>query len=218
MRLADGEGMVRLLRYDDGRGALLLERLGPALSTLGKPLAERLEILCDAAARVWRTATAAGLPTGRDKAAWLASFISAKWAELGRPCSAAAVEYALACCARRGRAHDDAKAVLVHGDVHQWNALRADDGGFRLVDPDGLAAEAEYDLGVLLREDPEDAQTLRERARVLAARTGLDEVAIWEWGVAERVSTGLLLTEIGVQPVGRDMLAAADLVAERYRP
>ena len=29
------------------------------------------------------------------------------------------------------------RAVLVHGDVHQWNALRAGDG-FRLVDPDGL--------------------------------------------------------------------------------
>jgi hypothetical protein len=28
--------------------------------------------------------------------------------------------------------------------------------------------------------------------------------------VAERVSTGLLLTRIGVQPVGRQMLAAAD--------
>jgi len=29
--------------------------------------------------------------------------------------------------------------VLVHGDVHQWNALRAG-AGFKLDDPDGLLA------------------------------------------------------------------------------
>jgi aminoglycoside phosphotransferase (APT) family kinase protein len=51
-------------------------------------------------------------------------------------------------------AHDDERAVLVHGDVHEWNALQAPGGGLRLVDPDGLVAEPEYDLGVMMREDP----------------------------------------------------------------
>jgi streptomycin 6-kinase len=59
----------------------------------------------------------------------------------------------------------------------------------------------------LIRGDP------RDRARWLATRTGLDPTAIWEWGVVERVSTGLLCTAIGLQPVGRQMLAAADLIA-----
>jgi streptomycin 6-kinase len=58
---------------------------------------------------------------------------------------ARAVDHALACAARRVAAHDDERAVLVHGDVHQWNALQVP-GGFKLVDPDGLLAEAEYDL------------------------------------------------------------------------
>jgi hypothetical protein len=31
--------------------------------------------------------------------------------------------------------------------------------------------------------------------------------------VVERVSTGLLFTKVGLQPVGRDMLRVADLVA-----
>ena len=47
----------------------------------------------------------------------------------------------------------------------------------------------------------------------LAARTGLDATAIWEWGVVERVSTGLYCAEIDLQPVGREMLATADHVA-----
>jgi len=56
--------------------------------------------------------------------------------------------HALACAELRVAAHDDERAVLVHGDVHEW--------------------------------------------------------------IVERVSTGLLATRIGLQPVGRQMLAAAD--------
>ena len=52
------------------------------------------------------------------------------------------------------------------------------------------------------------------RARWLAKRSGLDATAIWEWGVIERVSTGLLCTKIELQPVGREMLAAADRVTD----
>ncbi len=134
------------------------------------------------------------------------------WQELDRPCSERAVEHALRCAKQRGDAHRDETAVLVHGDVHQWNALLDVTGGFKLVDPDGLLAEAEYDLGIIMREDPFDGD-LRERARRLANRTGLDANAIWEWGVVERVSTGLLGTRVGLQPIARQMLAAADQLA-----
>lgn len=216
LRLAGGEGCARLLRADAARGALLLERLGRSLHELSLPMARRHEILCSAAAKVWRPAAGFGLPTGAEKGRWLAGFITTTWEELGRPCSERAVGYALACAARRVEAYDDERAVLVHGDVHQWNALQAPGGGFRLVDPDGLLAEAEYDLGIIMREDPVELLhgDPRRRARWLAARCGLGAAAIWEWGVVERVSTGLLCTKIELQPVGRQMLAAADRVAE----
>jgi len=214
LRLADGQGCARLLRADPARGALLLERLGRSLHQLNLPVTRRHEILCSAAARIWRPATGCGLPTGADKGRYLAGFIAATWEELGRPCSERAIDDALTCAAQRVEAHDDERAVLVHGDVHQWNALQAD-GDFKLVDPDGLLAEPEYDLGILMREDPIELMRgdPRERARWLAARCDLDATAIWQWGVAERVATGLLLTKIELQPVGRDMLAAADHVA-----
>jgi streptomycin 6-kinase len=41
-------------------------------------------------------------------------------------------------------------------------------------------------------------------------RTGLDAAATGEWGVVERVATGLLATQVGSQPAGRAMLAVAD--------
>lgn len=215
LRLAAGNGCARLLRADEDRGALLVERLGPSLFELALPIAQRHEILCAAAARVWRPAPGCDLPTGADKGRALAGLIPATWEELDRPCSERAIADALSCLGRRIAAHDDERSVLVHGDVHQWNALQAAGDGFKLVDPDGLVAEAEYELGVLMREDPVELLhgDPRERARWLAARCGLDATAIWEWGVAERVATGLILTKIDLQPVGRQMLAAADRVA-----
>ncbi|WP_327004077.1 aminoglycoside phosphotransferase family protein [Dactylosporangium sp. NBC_01737] len=214
LRLAGGDGCARLLRHDAARDALLLEKLGPSLFELGLPVTRRHEILCDVASRVWRRAPNAGLPTAATKGARLGAFITDLWERLDRPCAERTVAHALACAERRVAAHDDARAVLVHGDVHQWNTLRAADG-FRLVDPDGLLAEAEYDLGVLMREDPVELMATgpRDRSRWLAARTGLNETAIWEWGVVDRVATGLVLTQVGLQPVAAQMLAAADTIA-----
>jgi streptomycin 6-kinase len=217
LRLADGQGCVRLLRADVEREALLLERLGRPLVQLGVPIARRHDILAATAAGVWRPAPACGLPTGADKGRWLAEHVTATWTALDRPCTERAIEHAVACVERRIAAHDDERAVLVHGDVHQWNALEdpSVSGGFKLVDPDGLLADAAYDLGVMMREDPLElmAGDPHERSRWLARRTGLDETAIWEWGVVERVSTGLLGTAVGLQPAAGQMLAAADTIA-----
>ncbi|HLT09802.1 MAG TPA: aminoglycoside phosphotransferase family protein [Micromonosporaceae bacterium] len=217
LRLDAGRGCVRLLAHDEARGAMLLERLGRSMYELDLPIRERHEILCSLAQRVWRPAPEAGLPTGADKGRWLQAFITSTWEELGRPCSELAVRHALDCADRRIAAHDDARAVLVHGDVHQWNALESPTG-FKLVDPDGLLAEPEYDLGVMMREDPVELMDgdPYERAVWLAERTGLDAMAIWEWGVVERVATGLVCTRIGLQPVGRDMLAVADRIAKDF--
>lgn len=214
LRLVDGDGCARLLRHDEARGAMLLERLGPSMHQLGVPFEARLPALADVARRVWRPAPDAGLPTGAEKAVWLADHIARSWEALDRPCAERTVADALACIERRLAAHDDERAVLVHGDIHQWNALRAGDG-WALVDPDGLLAEPEYDLGILMREDPAEllAGDPWDRANWLAERCGCDASAVWEWGVIERVSTGLLCTAIDLQPEGRDMLHAADLIA-----
>jgi streptomycin 6-kinase len=216
LRLANGHGCAQLIRSDEARGALLLERLGPSLYDLAYPIAQRHDILCATAARMWRALPTSDLPTGAEKGRWLAEEIVGQWEALDHPCSERTVTYALECAQRRIDAHDDERAVLVHGDVHQWNTLRAADG-FKFVDPDGLHAEAEYDMGIVMREDPLELMQgdPHERSRMLAARTGLDEVAIWEWGVVERVSTGLLCVLIDLQPVGDEMLAAAEYAA-RY--
>jgi streptomycin 6-kinase len=250
LRLADGSGCARLLRSDDARGAFLVERLGRSVHELGLPIGQRHEILCATASRLWRPAPDCGLPTGAEKGRAKIAFITEMWDALDRPCSARAVDVAIGCAERRIAAHDDERSLLLQGDVHEWNTLEVADesgadgsdadgsdaggsdadgsdaggsgagGGFKLVDPDGVLAEAEYELGVLMREDPVELMTgdPADRARWLAWRCDLDATAIWEWGMAERVSTGLLLVQVGLQPVARQMLAAADRLAGHPGP
>ena len=132
------------------------------------------------------------------------------WEETGRACSEATIEDALACMERRRRAHDDQHAVLVHGDVHDLNVLRARDGTFKLIDPVGLRAEPACDLGTIIRCNPDIGDDLHARAKRLATRTDVDAVAIWEWGTIHRVIAGLYSRTIGLQPFGDLLLAQAD--------
>lgn len=214
LQMANGRGCVELLKSDEAMGALLLERLGPTLHDLALPIGERHEILCAAVEQLWRPVPNSGFQTGAEKGRWLIQFIFELWEELGHPCSERVIDQAVSCAENRVAKHDPEKAVLVHGDVHQWNALQSSDG-FKLIDPDGLLAEAEYDLGILMREDPLEflVGDPHERARWLARRCSLNATAIWEWGVVERVSTGLLCMQVDLQPIGMDMLTAAEQIA-----
>jgi streptomycin 6-kinase len=135
------------------------------------------------------------------------------------------VEQALSLAATRGAAFDPDGAVLVHGDAHAANTLRAPGGaGFKLVDPDGLFAERAYDLAVPMREwsrellagDP--VRLGRARCAELARLGGVDPRPVWEWGFVERVSTGLLALQVGREQLGREMLAVAEAFADPRRP
>ena len=214
--LADGQGCVTLLDHDEGHAALLLERLGPSLFDLRVPIGRRHEIMCVTASRLWRRIEPGQLPTGAERADHLAAEIVQLWTDLDRPCTERAIEQAVECAGRRREADDPERAVLVHGDVHQWNTLQTLAGdSYKLVDPDGVHAEPEYDLGIVMREDPAEliAGDPRERSRRVAAMTGRDETAIWEWGVVERLSNGLLSLFDGMTAEAAEILHAVDVVA-----
>jgi streptomycin 6-kinase len=196
--VADGRGCVTLLDHDDERFALLLEQLGPDLDALGTPLPALLDAVTATLRQFWRPRVPdVDLLTGADQAAWLATFIERSWHVLDRPCDRAVIGHALDCCERRAGELDPTSAVLVHGDAHGWNTLDAGGGGYKLVDPEGLWSEREHDLGVLLREynlpllDGDTAALVRARAERLAASCDADAQRIREWGLIERVSTGL---------------------------
>jgi streptomycin 6-kinase len=170
-----------------------------------------LRIVCDLAASLWRPVGGdVDLPTGAERALEYADALPRLWRLTGRPCSQATLDDAIECADRRSRAHDDRHAVLVHGDVHDGNALMAADGAFKLIDPDGLRAEPACDLGTILRCNPDLGDDLRARAARLAFRTGIDAATIWEWGTIYRVIGGLHSRRVGLQPFGDQLLAHAD--------
>ena len=193
-----GRGCAELLTHDAPRQAMLLERLGPSLDELGLPLPQLLDTIVATLGAFWRpVARDCALPTGAEKASWLADYIATTWEQLGRPCPLAVVEQAVAYCETRAAAFDPARAVLVHGDAHGWNTLDAGGGAFKFVDPEGLRSEPEHDLSVAMREynrpllAGDTPRLVRERAELLASSCGVDHDAVWEWGFIERVSTGL---------------------------
>jgi streptomycin 6-kinase len=211
LRLANGEGCARLLREDVDRQALLLERLGAPMYDVVPDRASRHKLLCDVAVRLWRPiGPDSDLPTGAQLAEQYANRLPELWEQAGRPCSPATVADALNCMARRRAAHDDRSAVLVHGDIHEMNALQARDGSYKLIDPTGLRAEPACDLGTIVRCNPDLGDDLRARTEQLASRTGVDATAIWEWGTIHRVVSGVYACSIGFQPFGELLLAEAD--------
>lgn len=198
-RLADGRGCARLLAHDDTVSAMLLERLGRNLDELGMPLPLLLETVATTLRSFWRPLDDdVDLPTGADKAMWLADMIVKTWEQLGRPCSREVVDRAVCYCDERAAAFETSRAVLVHGDAHGWNTLAAGAGRFKLVDPEGVRSEPAHDLGVPMREYNEPllsgdtSRLVRDRAEQLASWCDLDPEAVWKWGFIERVSTGLL--------------------------
>ena len=198
-RLADGRGCARLLAHDHPRSAMLLERLGPNLDELGLPLDDLLKVVASTLRSFWRPVDRqVSLPTGAEKAEWLASLIVATWEHLQRPCPRTLIDRAVAYCDERAAAFDWERAVLVHGDAHGWNTVSSGDGGYKFVDPEGVWSEPEHDLGVPMREynapllAGDTSRLVRQRADSLASWCDVDAEAVWKWGYIERVSTGLL--------------------------
>jgi streptomycin 6-kinase len=219
LEAAGGRGCVKLLAYDSDHHALLLEKLGRQLAQLGLPLRQQLEIICQALRTLWAAPADPSLPSGADKARWLASFIAETWDVLDRPCPGHVIDHAIRIAERRAGAFSPERSVLVHGDGHAWNTLehRPAASRFRLIDPDGLYAEPEYDLAISMREYNDELlagdplRLGRRRALLLANFTGTDVQRIWEWGYIERVATGLLLIKLEKDAaLGRTYLEIAD--------
>jgi len=219
LQVAAGRGHALVYRHDRSREAMLLERLGPQLAQLGLSVDAQIEAICATLPQAWITPPEGMVfTTGAEKASNLAGIMERLFSALDRPCDERTVELALGFAEQRRRAFDPATAVLAHGDAHAWNTLLVPGDGprrFKFVDPDGVFVEPAYDLAIPMREWADellagDPVALgHRRCRQLAALTGIAPEPIWQWGLMERVSNGLLCLEVGMEE-GRGMLAVAD--------
>jgi streptomycin 6-kinase len=80
--------------------------------------------------------------------------------------------------------------VLLHGDFHLDNILRAQRAPWIAIDPQGVAGEAEYEVGALLRNPPKGADRARALGRrldQLAEELGFSRERLRLWGLAQAV-------------------------------
>lgn len=224
---AQGRGYVKVLAHDVSRYAVLLEPLGPSVDRAGLAPERQLTTLADTLRLAWAAPRHPG-PDGDavDKAYSLAQLVARLWEELGGPCPQRVLDEALRCAERRSAAFDPERCVVVHGDAAPANLLRVPvarqgaETGFVFVDPDGFVGDPAYDLGVALRDwstellasDP--LPLARRYCRLLAACSGMDAAAIWEWGFLERVSTGLYALSLDAEDLGRPFLETAEALLD----
>lgn len=222
LRLAQGRGYAALYACDPENQAYLLEKLGRPLKTLGYPVKQQLEAICQTLLSSWTLPTdeaKAVLCDGHESVRWFRDFISESWQALQRPCPEQVIRRGLDFLDAREAALCPAEWVLIHGDAHNSNLLQdpARPGRFKFVDPDGLYYEKAYDLGVLMREWQEEYRENAVRGGLarceeLQRMTGVDPAGIWQWGYLQTVSTAFVLLQIGSERLGREML----LTAERW--
>lgn len=204
MRAADGHGYARVLDWDPDRGALLLERLGPMLSTQLPSLAEQGPVVVALLRQAWQVPRRYGGPD-ETKAAGLLRILT----DLGPRYGAAHADVVEAAAAVAERlAATEGPEVVCHGDAHAGNVLRRG-SGWALVDPDGFVGERSYDVAVVLRDACQDLRAaesaapgaaealLRTECRRLAGQADVDPQRVWSWAYVERVTTGLYLRWFG---------------------
>jgi len=87
-----------------------------------------------------------------------------------------------------------AAPVLLHGDLHHENILRAQRQPWLAIDPKGLAGEPAYEVGAHLRNlpahllaQPQPERFIARRADILAEELGLDRDRLLGWGLAQAV-------------------------------
>lgn len=222
LQAANGHGFVRLMRHDPVSGAMLLERLGPQLAQSGLAIEGQIAVLCTTLTQVWQSqAGGLRLMTGAQKAERLALDIKRVVAKIPDACSTHTAAVALRFAHHRQAAFDPAKSAIGHGDAHAWNTLQdPQTGEYKFVDPEGNFIERAHDLSISMREWPNeflagDPLLLgRERCALLSRLTGVDEQAIWQWGLVEQLVNGLLYVEVGAASNAAPFLSVAEAWAK----
>jgi streptomycin 6-kinase len=200
LRFYNGQGMVRLLREDADRGVMLLERIQPGTMLTTLPDDEATQIAAEVMAQIFHP-----LPIDHPFAS------VAKWAkglERSRlhfdggtgPLPQHWVEMAEGLFA--DLLASSGPSVLIHGDLHHYNIL-AGQHGWTAIDPKGMAGEAPYEVGALLR-NPLDAYTWPDlpkiqarRIAILSERLGFDRQRLVCWGIAQAVLSAWWTIEDG---------------------
>lgn len=187
-----GRGAVLLHERDDERFAMLLERV--RTSTLAEVESDD-EVVTVAGRINRRLAVPAppGLPRLREQADVWEEQLRTDAGELAHDLSRCVVDAAVATARELGRVQPD---LLIHGDLHGRNILRADREPWLAVDPKGYVGDPAYDGGTLLKSRALtllEADDLRKAVHrildVFTEAAEVDRVRVRRWAQFHAVQT-----------------------------
>lgn len=183
-----GHGGARVLAIDRERGAVLLERALPGTPLVAEPEAAVVLIAADVMRALWRPPperhrfrSVRELRTVLDRRSWAAGL------------------YAELCDSMTD-------TVVLHGDLHHDNILRAGPERWVAIDAKGLVGEPAYETGALLRnplslfELPSPGRTLRRRADLLAEALDVDVARVRGWAYTQALLAAAWCVDDGKDP------------------
>jgi streptomycin 6-kinase len=213
LRHWNGRGAVRLLAYDEGFRALLVERCEPG-SQLWSVTddEEATRIAMGVLARLWRPVPEQhDFVALSDAAARWSVEVPRDWERLGRPFDRRLLDEAVSAYLELGP--DPREPVVLHQDFHGGNVLRAEREPWLAIDPKPLVGEREFDAASLLRDRrwllgrADDALRVRRRLDLLSSELELDRERMRRWGIAHALAWG-----ISERKVEHDMIECARLL------
>ncbi|MBX3014400.1 MAG: phosphotransferase [Caldilineaceae bacterium] len=194
LRLYNGDGMVQLLdATEETEGVMLLERLLPGEMLASLPDDEEATLIAATIMhQLWRPVPADHpFPTVADWAMALPRHRARFDGGLG-PLPRALFEQAEWLI--RERLAENAPPMLLHGDLHHYNILRAQRRPWLAIDPKGLVGDPAYDLGAflynpghLLEQRADLDHLLQRRVDLLADSLAFTRERVRDWGIIQAV-------------------------------
>jgi streptomycin 6-kinase len=191
LRLYAGDAACNLLKADEERGAMLLERLRP-----GDMLADLARTDDEAATRigaqVMRKLWSHPVPSEshsefRPLAEWFAAFERHRAAHEGSPGPFPAHVFERAEKVSAELLESAPRTVLLHADFHHFNVLQSE-RGWLAIDPKGMLGDPGYEVGPFLCNPSLSTRgILGRRLDILAEELNHDRTRLRDWGIAYAV-------------------------------
>jgi streptomycin 6-kinase len=187
LNLIDGDGAVRLLAYDGGRRALLLERAVPGTPLKDLAADAALDVFVALLPRVWKPAGAPFRPLV-DEAAWWGGSLSDDYERAGRPFERPLLDAALE--AIETLSASQGEQVLVNQDMHADNVVKASREPWLLIDPKPLSGEREFGIAATVRggELGHSRDAVVHRLDRLTAELRLDRERARGWALTQTIA------------------------------
>jgi streptomycin 6-kinase len=211
-----GSGAVRLLKHDLDRGALLLERAVPG--TMARSVVPDRDLVATAAIitvmrRLHRPSTVdSGLPDLVTRDAPSFADHLRRYPGEG-PIPRRLVTRASGLLLELSASGTD--PVVLHGDLHHDNVLRADREPWLAIDPHGVVGDPGFEVGAMLynpdpdRRDPELLALVPARIEQLADGLGMSEDRVAACGFVQAVLSEVWTAEDTGSPVTRALDVAS---------